>query len=205
MMKSLKKAKMISAALVLMSLVIGCTATTRIHRVDERTLIDLSGKWNDTDSQIVSEEIIQKCLSHHWQGEFVDMYGKIPVVIVGTVYNRTDEHIDSNIFIKNLEQALINSGRARIVQSQAARDELRAERQEQQEFASAATRKRLREELGADFILQGTIGKITDMEGRQRVYFYQVSVELINIETAEKVWLDQSTLKKYVKKAGASL
>ncbi len=195
----------ILAGIVFMTLIAGCTATQRVHRIDDRTLIDLSGRWNDTDSQIVSEEMIHKCLSHHWQGEFVDRYGKIPVMIVGTVYNRTDEHIDSNIFIKDLEQALIHSGRARIVQSQAARDELRAERQDQQDFASVETRKRLREELGADFILQGTIGKITDMEGRKRVYFYQVNLELINIETAEKVWLDQTTLKKYVQKAGATL
>ena len=61
------------------------------------------------------------------------------------------------------------------------------------------------EELGADFILQGTIGKITDKEGKKRVYFYQVDLELINIETAEKHWIGQEKLKKYVKKAGDSL
>ena len=204
-MKYMHIIKVLLISVLIMTTLLGCTATPRVHRVDERTLIDLSGKWNDTDSQIVSEEMIHKCLSHSWQGDFVNMRGKTPVVIVGTVYNRTDEHIDSNIFIKDLEQAFINSGRARVIQNQAARDELRAERQEQQEFASAETRKRLREELGADFILQGTIGKITDMEGKKRVYFYQVNLELINLETTEKVWLDQTTLKKYVKKAGATL
>lgn len=191
-------------SLLLVLALIGC-APTRVYRVDEREQIDLSGKWNDTDSQMVSDEMINNCLSNPWQGRFVETAGKLPVVIVGTVYNRTDEHIDANIFIKDLELAFINSGRARVVQSQAARDELRAERQDQQDFASPETRKRLREELGADFILQGTIGKITDMEKKKRVYFYQIDLELIDIETAEKTWIGQKKLKKYVEKSGFAL
>ncbi len=189
---------------LLVVVLIGC-APTRVYRVDEREQIDLSGKWNDTDSQMVSDEMTNNCLSSPWQGRFVEMAGKLPAVIVGTVYNKTDEHIDPNVFIKDLERAFISSGRARIVQSKSARDELRAERQDQQEFASPETRNRLREELGADFILQGTIGKITDMEGRKRVYFYQVDLELINIETAEKQWIGQKKLKKYVVKRGVAL
>ncbi len=66
-------------------------------------------------------------------------------------------------------------------------------------------RKRLREELGADFILQGLINKIVDMEGKRRVYFYQVDLELIDIETAEKTWIGQKKLKKYVEKGGVRL
>jgi len=191
-------------SLLLVFGVIGC-APTRVYRVDEREQIDLSGKWNDTDSQMVSDEMINNCLSSPWQGRFVETMGKLPAVIIGTVYNRTDEHIDSNIFIKDLERAFINTGRVRVVQSQAARDELRAEREDQQEFASPETRKRLREELGADFIIQGTIGKIIDMEKKKRVYFYQVDLELIKIETAEKTWIGQKKLKKYVEKAGFAL
>jgi hypothetical protein len=202
-MKSYQKITGLTSLFLVIAL-IGC-APTRVYRVDEREQIDLSGKWNDTDSQMVSDEMMNLCLSDPWQGRFVDSMGRLPVVIVGTVYNRTDEHIDSNVFIKDLERAFISSGRARVVQSQAARDELRAERQDQQEFASPETRKRLREELGADYILQGTIGKITDMEGKKRVYFYQVDLELIKIETAEKQWIGQKKLKKYVEKSGISL
>ncbi len=202
----MKKVRFMTTLLIsflLMFMLIGCA--TSVRRVDERAQIDLSGKWNDTDSQMVSDTMIDECLSHPWQGRFIDTIGRNPVVLVGTIYNRTDEHIDSNIFIKDLERVFINSGRVRVVQNQAARDELRAERQDQQDFASPETRKRLREELGADFILQGTIGKITDMDGNKRVYFYQVDLELINIETAEKTWIGQKKLKKFVKKAGISL
>jgi len=202
-MKGFQTATKLVGILCLLTLV-GCSQT-KVYRVDEREQIDLSGKWNDTDSQMVSDEMINDCLSAPWQGRFVDSEGKIPVVVVGTVYNKTDEHISPDVFIKDLERAFIGSGRARVVQSGPALDELRAVRQDQQDFASLETRKRLREELGADFILQGLINKIVDMEGKKRVYYYQVDLELINIETAEKTWIGQKKVKKYVEKGGFGL
>ena len=200
-MKTFRMARNILGVLLLMFVLIGC-GPTRVYRVPESDIIDLSGKWNDTDSQMVSDEMVSDCLSTPWQGRFVDAAGKLPVVVVGTVYNKTDEHISADVFVKDLERAFLSSGRARVVQGGAALDELRAVRQDQQDFASAETRKRLREELGADFILQGLVNKIVDMDGKKRVYFYQVDLELIDIETAEKTWLGQKKLKKYVEKRG---
>lgn len=191
-------------SLVLVFALIGC-APTKVYRVDEREVIDLSGKWNDVDSQNVSARMVDSCLASPWQGRFVEKAGKLPVVVVGTIFNKTDEHISPDTFVKDLERALLNSGRARVVQSGASLDELRAVRQDQQDFASADTRKRLREELGADYILQGVINKTTDMEGKKRVYAYQVDLELIDIESSEKVWLEQDVQKKYVEKAGFRL
>jgi penicillin-binding protein activator len=184
---------------LLVFFLVGC-APTQVQRVDERTVIDLSGKWNDTDAQMVADEMIGSCLQHPWRGNFVERTGRQPVVVVGTVFNKTDEHIDADVFIHNLERELINRNEVRFVSAGAMRDELRTELQSQQEFASPETRKRLREELGADFILQGTISKIVDMEGNKRVYFYQVDLELTNIETTEKVWIGQKPLKKLVTK-----
>jgi uncharacterized protein (TIGR02722 family) len=180
----------------------GCATSTRVERVDDRAIIDLSGDWNDTDSQMVADQMIVECLEHPWRDRFVNRVGKLPVVIVGTVFNKTDEHIDADIFIHDLERELINRNDVRFVSAGAMRDELRAERQGQQDFASPATQKRLREELGADFMLQGTIGKIVDVEGRQKVNFYQVDLILTDLETSEKVWIGQKKIKKLVKKPG---
>lgn len=178
----------------------GC-GSTKVYRVDTREPIDLSGKWNDTDSQAVSDKMIGDCLSSPWEGNFVARMGRVPVAVVGTIYNKTDEHISADVFVKDIEQAFVKSGRVRVVQGGAAVDELRAIRADQQEFASPETRKRLREELGADVVLQGVVNKIVDSEKNKRVYFYQVDLELIDLETAEKIWIGQEKLKKYVEKA----
>lgn len=200
-MKTFRGVTMSLLGVVLVLSLAGC-AGTRVERVDERTMIDLSGRWNDTDSQMVADEMIVSCLEHPWRDQFVNRTGRLPVVIVGTVFNKTDEHIDPDVFIHDLERELINRNDVRFVNAGAMRDELRAERQSQQEFASPATRKRLREELGADFMMQGTISKIVDMEGKKRVYFYQVDLILADLESTEILWIGQKKIKKLVEKGG---
>lgn len=187
---------------VMLLATLGSCAGTRVQRVDERTMIDLSGRWNDTDSQMVADAMIVECLEHGWRNRFVEQVGRVPVVVVGTVFNKTDEHIDADLFIHDLERELMDRGEVKFVSAGALRDEIRAERQGQQEFASTATRKRLREELGADLMLQGTIGKILDMEGNKRVYYYQVDLILSDLESTEKIWIGQKKIKKLVEKSG---
>jgi uncharacterized protein (TIGR02722 family) len=183
--------------LVLACLVAGCGGGGKtVTRLDTQSQTDLSGKWNDTDSRLVAEEMIGDCLSRPWLTNFVADKGAMPVVTVGTIRNLTSEHIAMETFISDFERELVNSGSVRFVASKEARAEIRDERQEQAEFASRETAKRLREELGADFILQGAIKTITDQEGSDQVVFYQTDLEMINIESMEKVWIGNKKIKK---------
>jgi len=186
-----------SVLLVLVCLLaMGCSGGKQVTRLDTESQTDLSGRWNDTDSRMVAEEMIGDCLSRPWLTEFAAANGKKPVVVVGFIRNTTSEHIDTEVFTKDFERELINSSSVRFVAGHDARAEIRGERQEQQEFASAATMKKMRNETGADFILQGAVKSITDQEGKKRVVFYQTDLELINIETMEKVWIGTKEIKK---------
>jgi len=140
--------------------------------------------------------MISDCISRPWLTEFAAAQGNKPVVTVGTIRNETNEHIAIETFTKDFERELINSGSIRFVAGKDLRAELRGERQEQQEFASRETMKRFREELGADFILMGSIKTIIDQEEGNKVVFYQTDLELINVETIEKVWIGTKKIKK---------
>ncbi|MFQ5560370.1 MAG: penicillin-binding protein activator LpoB, partial [Nitrospinota bacterium] len=50
-------------------LVSGCAGVTR---VETDKVVDLSGKWNDTDSRFVAEAMIEDCLKRPWLGKFKD-------------------------------------------------------------------------------------------------------------------------------------
>ena len=56
----------ISAILIGILAFSGCGGSKQVTRVDADTTIDLSGRWNDTDSRMVADEIIGDCLSHPW-------------------------------------------------------------------------------------------------------------------------------------------
>jgi uncharacterized protein (TIGR02722 family) len=188
--------KYITILLAIALLAAGCGGGKQVTRLDPNTQTDLSGKWNDTDSRLVAEEMIQDALSRPWLTTFIEDQGHKPVVTVGTIENMSHEHINTETFIADFERELINSGSVRFVAAKDWRAEIRAERQEQQEFASRETMKKMRNETGADFILQGTVKSIVDQEGGKQAVFYQTDLELINIESMEKVWIGQKKIKK---------
>jgi uncharacterized protein (TIGR02722 family) len=180
-------------------LIAGCSST-KVDRVSVDETMDLSGRWNDTDSRLVAEQMISEVFARSWASDFTTANGRKPVVIVGTVRNLSSEHLETGVFIKDVERELVNSGKVRFVAASAERGELRRERLEQQQFASEETAKRLAAEIGADYMLNGSIKTQMDKEGREQVKFYQVDLELVNIESNEKVWIGTKKIKKFVKK-----
>lgn len=190
----------ISALVATGLLFVGCSSTT-VKRVDVEETIDVSGQWNDTDSRLVAEEMITDVLARPWVQTFrLQHGGQAPVVIVGTVRNRSDEHINTETFVKNLERSLINSGEVGFVAATGEREELREERKDQASHASEKTAKEEGQEIGADFMLQGSINTITDRLEDTQVKYYQVNLELTDIEKHMKVWIGEKKIKKVVKK-----
>ncbi len=193
--------KLVVLALCL-TLMVACGSSRKVTRVGADTIVDLSGKWNDTDARLVSQEMIEDCLSRPWLSDFNMDKGAKPVVTVGTIRNKSSEHIDTETFTKDFERELINSGKVKFVAAVGQRDEIRQERSEQQDFASDETAKRMAEETGADYILQGSIKTIVDQIEGRRVILYQTDMELINIESNEKSWIGSKKIKKDIEQKG---
>ncbi len=175
-----------------------CFSTRKVQRVDPDKQVDLSGRWNDTDSKLTAEELTRQVLNEPWLSNYKEKHGKKPILIVGLVKNKSHEHIDVETFIKDIERSIIQNGSARLVQAGDKREELRRERADQQEFASAKTAKEWGKELGADFIMQGSLNSIVDKFGREKVVTYQINLELTNLETNEIVWIGDKKIKKQI-------
>ncbi|MFZ3072391.1 MAG: penicillin-binding protein activator LpoB [Thermodesulfobacteriota bacterium] len=176
----------------------GC-ASTSVERIKSEETVDLSGNWNDSDSRMVADKMIAQSLGEPWLNKFKSANkGKAPVVIVGTVNNLSHEHISVGTFVKNMERALINSGEVEFVATSVERGEVREERKDQATRSSEETAKAEGEEVGADFMMKGSINSIIDkLEGKSVVY-YQVNLELIDIRTNKKVWIGEEKIKKFV-------
>ena len=179
------------------ALLAGCGGkeVTRVA-VDED--IDLSGEWNDADSRRVSAALETQITASAWVEDFRAEKGRKPYLIVGTVRNKTPEHISVKTFIADLERSFINGQRVRVVASAEEREQIRGERADQQEFASQETMAQWGREKGADFMLIGEINMIVDQEEGEAVKYYQVDCYLVDLEDNTKVWAGFEKIKKYV-------
>ena len=171
-----------------------------VHRTGADEAIDLSGEWNDVDSRLVSEEMVKDMLARTWIDEFREAEGGKPKLVVGHVANRSHDHIPVDTFIKDLERELINSGEVRFMASQGQRGQLGREKEYQAKAASLESQKAMGRELGADFLLLGQINSIIDQAGGLTLKYYQIELELIHIETGEKVWIGQKKIKKVIER-----
>ena len=196
---------LLAAVFVLAVFLCGCGGRS-VKRLETEKVVDISGRWNDTDSRLVSEEMIKDCLDRPWLNKFEEKNKKEPVVIVGTIVNRSHEHINSQLFTKDLERAFINSAMVKVVASEQEREEIREERGAQQEgLTDEKTIKAFGEETGADFMLKGSINSVKDEIKGKYVILYQVNLELIDLTNNQKAWIGQRKIKKYVKKSKFSL
>jgi len=176
------------------------SCVTKVGRVDSQSQIDLSGYWNDTDVRIVCESLIKDCLSSaRVDQEIRARRGGLPTIIVGRFRNESDEQINTAIITSIMETVIFNSGRLNFVAGGDTRNDLRAERQDQQSNSSEATAAALGKEIGADFMLTGSVRTIVDRAGNQTVRTYFVTAELTNIETNARMWMGQNNeIKKVI-------
>ena len=177
---------------------LACGPSVKVQRTSPDEVTDLSGRWNDTDANLVAAEMIKAVANRPWYDEFLKKYQRNPVIIVGTVRNLSSEHIETETFIKDMERELINSGRVKFVASKGERLEIREEKLDQQTYASAETAKKLAMETGADFVLQGSIKTIIDKVDNVTAKYYQTDLQLINLESSEKAWIGTNKIKKIV-------
>ncbi|MCL2809008.1 MAG: penicillin-binding protein activator LpoB [Treponema sp.] len=184
----------------LISILFISSCGTTVERVEPGTQPDLSGLWNAIDIRIVCDSLIRDMLSNPRIDQIIrDAGNRKPVIIVGRFRNESSEHIDTGIISEIMETAIFNSGRLDFVAPAGLRDEIRAERQSQQQNASQETVARMGREIGADFMLTGTVRSNVDRGANRTVRTYFVRAELTNIETNARVWLgDNNEITKIV-------
>ena len=191
-------------SLVLLVLVLigfsGCGGETRVTRVDSGVVTDLSGRWNDTDSRMVAESMVKEALEYPWLNNFSQSKRRQPVVVVGTVMNNSHEHINVQTFVTDLERELTNSQKVTFVAAKNEREEVRTERKEQAMYSREDTQKSPGKEIGADYMMKGTIATILDEADGTKAMFYQIDLQMVDLESNAKVWYGQKKIKKVIER-----
>ncbi|MEX2217906.1 MAG: hypothetical protein WD749_04025 [Phycisphaerales bacterium] len=178
---------------------VGCQQGWQVQRTDPRQPVDLDYRFNDEDARQIFHEMAGDMLSRPWIESHMRAHGgdQRPIVYLATVRNNTQDYIPTELFTNQLEEAMLNSGRVRVKAERDARADIRDERLDTR-YNDPATVKAVAKELNADFALMGSITDVKQQApgGAAIMNYYQARMELINVETAEKVWTRVSEIKK---------
>lgn len=196
---------LVCAGLMGFTMVAGCGHAIKVTRVGTETQTDLSGNWNDTDARLTAQSLIQECFASAWLPDFVTQEGRKPTIRVRRIINKTDEHIDAQVFVKSIERAMVNSGKVRVLAQAGAEQE--AIRSEQDDAASGVQSDEssvsVGNEAGADYVVAVRMASILDQVQGKRAKFYKINFELLQATTGEKAWIGDYEIKKLITQAGA--
>jgi len=118
------------------------------------------------------------------------------VLISYGIANETSEHINTDGISDDIRLKLIQANKYRFLNREQ-RANVNAETNYQQAgFVPVADQVRVGRQLGADYILAGTLRSIEKQQPRQwrlnkkKLVFYSMNLELTNLETGEISWAD---------------
>lgn len=171
----------------------GCAATTKSVSPDADVHYD--ARYDFSDKQKIADDLTSSLLNT------VDMSGsgKKPVLVVYPVANETSEHISTSGITDDIRLALLRAGKYRFV-SKVQRDNLMAEQAHQQANVDASSQAAIARQLGADFILSGTLRSIEKKQQKQwrlnkkEMVYYSLNLELTDLGTGEIAWADKAEL-----------
>lgn len=173
-----------------MTVGLGGCATTRSIDPDNDVHYDASYDFSD------KKEIVDTLTSSLLAAPQINTEGAKPIIVVYGIANETSEHINTGGITDDIRLALIRSGEYRFV-NRKQRDNLLEEADYQYAgFVPPEQRVIEGRQLGADYILSGTLRSIEKKQPRQwrlnkrELIYYSMNLELTNLETGEISWAD---------------
>jgi len=188
----MRKALFLWGGLLLLVLLAGCSVTTREIAPDEKVIYDEG--YHFSDKKAIVADMSKSLLSKHPIVRSTDR----PVVIVYGVANRTSEHISTSAITDDIRQALLESGRVRLV-NETQRKNIEKETSYQYGGSVAAeTRIQKARQVGARYMLTGTLRSIRKKQEAQArltkrtLQYYSLNMELTDIQTGLIEWADST-------------
>jgi uncharacterized protein (TIGR02722 family) len=169
-------------------------ATTKNLDVAEETHYDATYDFSD------KKQIVESLVTPLIAAPVFPVQESKPILIVYPVVNETSEHISTEGITDEIRMKLIQSGKFRFINEQQ-RENIQAETAYQnQGYVDPAMRVEQGKQLGADYILSGTLRSIKKEQPKQwrlnkkeRIY-YSLDLTMTDLKTGEIVYVDQAEL-----------
>ncbi|NUP95704.1 MAG: penicillin-binding protein activator LpoB [Planctomycetaceae bacterium] len=188
---------------------LGLSACTSIGYDDPDKVETVNMKFGSTDLQSMADAMVQSLLSSP-NLQYIDHSGKGDdkrvVLLTGNVNNRTSEHIDTSSITDSIRTALLKSGRIRLAATNQGQDELGTQVRFQMESGRVDPNliRQFGKQIGADAVMYGNLRSIEKSKDRNLEdggrktddVYYKFTLEVVNIETGEVIWIDEKEIRK---------
>jgi uncharacterized protein (TIGR02722 family) len=187
---------MTCSALLIMT---GCMASTKNLNPAEETHYDASYDFSDKN------KIVDRLVTPMLAAPVFPVQEK-PILIVYPVVNETSEHISTGGITDAIRMKLVQSGKFRFISEEQRANIQKETGYQNQGYVDPAMRVEQGRQLGANYILSGTLRSIKKQQPEQmrlfkkeRIY-YSLDLTITDLKTGETVYADQAELAREASK-----
>lgn len=173
----------------------GCAAFRRsIEEKDPATSDPLTAKYDQRDMLKWAQQIADLLLVPPF---LPANDAEKPILVDLGIQNRTESHIDMKAITDTITTHMLDSGKIRLVNA-SRRDDLLKEQGYQLQNTPAEARMKIGRQLGARFMLTGSLVEIGHQSGRQvrlskkQDIYYQLTAEITDLESGEIILRKQT-------------
>ncbi len=181
-----------AAAVSLVILATGCAATTRtINPAEDTVHYDANYDFSD------KKEIVSKFTDSLLNTTALNRESGKPIIVTYGIANETSEHINTGGISDDIRLSLIQAGEYRFVNRAQRKNALDEADFQYAGFVPPEQRIIEGRQLGANYILAGTLRSIEKKQPKQwrlnkrELVYYSLNLELTNIQTGEVSWADR--------------
>lgn len=145
--------------------------------------------YDATDMRKITQSVVNQVLGSPW----LNNQSEAPIMVDAGVENRTSEYVDTKNLTDRMRTLLLQSGKVQFVNAQR-RDDLLKEQGYQAANATASTQAAIGQQLGAKYMLTGSLTEMTQKTARQvRVSkteqkYYKLTIEINDLTNGLIVW-----------------
>jgi penicillin-binding protein activator len=184
---------------IIVSVLAACGPTIRYEIKDEETVT--GSDWSAKDLKDVSEYMTGSIKQSAFISSPQYKSEKPRWMLAKDLKNETDEHVNTRTIMEKIRTRLINEGIAGFVDDQAIEDILNQLQLQQSGLFDDKTVARVGKLVGAKLILRGTISSIRKRTDRKDIIYYNITLQLVNIQTSEILWTDEKEIQRLTSKS----
>jgi penicillin-binding protein activator len=177
----------------------GCAASVKSSISDNETVT--GSDWSAKDLKDVSEHMVRSICS----SQFIRKPGYLADtqrwMLAKDLKNDTDEHVNTRTIVEKIRTRLINNGTAIFVDDQAISDILNQLKLQQSGLYDNLSAAKVGKLVGAKIILRGTLSSIRKRTDRTDIIYYNITLQIVNIETGEILWTDEKEIQRLTEKS----
>ncbi len=157
--------------------------------VDVDKMDHYKADYDASDMRNITKDVIDQLVA----STFLKNKPTPPILMIAGIQNRTNEYVDTKNLTDRMRTMLVQSGKMLLVNA-ARRRELMKEQKYQARHATESTQTAIGRQLGAKYMLSGSLTQMTQQTPRQvrvsktKMNYYKLTTEITDLETGLISW-----------------